>query len=165
MDDLANPSPNSRGVVEHDDRGHAAEVAEDVLQALADAFRGPAAEHLGVAVVAVREGERQVLLAYKLAPFPEVGLAEVALRLAGVPDQLLAGTQGPLRAQFVLHVALDRVVRALVARRFSREPVVDPLRRVALLVPPSLVLLEPRVYQALVGIEFRRSYDLLRRAG
>ena len=122
VDDLADPAPDPRGVVEHDDRGHPAEVAEDVLQALADAFRSLAGEDLRVAVVAVREGECQVLLATTSPRSRKSASPKSHCDSPGCPTSSWLA-RGPAGPESVFHIALDRVVRAIVARRFGLEPI------------------------------------------
>ena len=86
---LAGGPPADPGrVVEHDAVGHPSYVEEDGHEALAHALGGGAAEDLEPAHVGLREREHQVVEAGLPPSPPEVGLAEVALRGAGRPDEV-----------------------------------------------------------------------------
>ena len=73
------------GVVEHDARGHPADVAEHGHEPLADAFGGLAGKDLGEPDVGEREVADEVVEPLADAHHPEVGLAEVHLHLARPP--------------------------------------------------------------------------------
>lgn len=55
MDGITEPSADACCIIKDNDRRYASDKAEDVLQPLADAFSGLAAEYLAEAVIAVWE--------------------------------------------------------------------------------------------------------------
>ena len=106
----------------------------------------------------MRERDHEEVAAGDDASHAEVGLPEVDLALAREPVE----QQEPLRLAGVElggellapppHVPPDGRVRALEAL-LRDEPVEDPLRGVALLVPAAPVLEQPRIDQRREGLE------------
>lgn len=148
---------DARRVVEGHQRGHAADVEGDVLEALANALWGRAAGHLEPAHARVRERGHEEAHPLSAAGRVEVGLPEVDLRRPGLPLEAGERLPGP-RAQLappLLHVLLHGGAAAVVA--VLPYGAVDPPRRVALLAPGASVRLEHPVDPRLVGVELRGS--------
>ena len=141
---LADPASDAGRVVEHDAAGNAADGLEHVAQGLADAFGVLPGEHLGDPHVRVREREHEVAQAPPDPAHVEIGLAEVGLRLAGLPGQveevvvLPDPELGLQRPDVLAHGRLAALDALLVA-----EPRPYAVGGVALLAPFEPVLLEP----------------------
>ena len=120
---------------------------------MADAFRVLGREHLGK--THVREGERQDEIAQALlhAVDVEVGLAEVRLRLAGVPNQVEETLSDGAPLLFELgDVVADRGLAAFDAVLVSKS-VPNPTGGVALLAPGLGVLIQPALDDGPVVVE------------
>jgi hypothetical protein len=83
-----------RGVVYHDGVGDSADGLEDVLEALAEALGGLPAEHLGKPLVGAWGGHGEEALPGHGPTLCEVGLPEVGLREARLPDKAVGRAPG-----------------------------------------------------------------------
>ena len=99
---------SGRVVKDQHDR-HSADVSKYILQALADAFCCFSAEDLQIAIIAVREGYRQVFPPYTYVVLIEVRFSKVCLRIARLPDQFLRSLALFIGSGLtnLLHVPLD----------------------------------------------------------
>lgn len=147
----------ARGVVEDDAGGNAADVLEDVAEALAHALAGLAREELAEAHVGEGEAEHQEVHPHALSPGQHVDVAEVGLRLPRRPDKLhiAVGRRGYLGLA-PPHVVLDGSVAAVVGG-LVQQALVYALCAVSLLAPYALVAEQDLVDEGLVRVKDRRA--------
>lgn len=152
----ADPAPHAGRVVENATLRDALHILEHVLEALADAFGGLPMEKLSETHVAEREDRDEVVHADELAFDEAVGLSEVDLGFARVPDQvqvLTARLRGLLCSDGVYEVAHRRVANVGIA--LLVQPIADARDGVSLLAVNPPVFLHPLPDQRLVFIELR----------
>ena len=155
MDLIHDPAANAGSVVEYQEGWDASDVVEDIHKSLADTLRSLTAEHLTVAIVAVREGYREVFPSYALGIFVKISFSEINLSASGLPNEFLCAFCLDVRTDF-----LDELLDGVIASGesvFIPKAFVDSLGGVTLLGPVILVFLQPFRDDVNVRCDDRRS--------